>query len=768
MTYETILYEVDADDRVATITLNRPEALNAFDRRMCEEIRDAWHAVKDDDRVHAVVRARRRRPRVLRRARHQAELRAARHRLEPRRPRRVPEPEVAEAAGSRSCARSRGCAPPGAFYFLNEADVVICSDDATFFDSHVTYGFVSAIEPIGLMRRIGLGDTLRMALTGNGERVSAETALRLGLVTEVVERGELWSARPRARATHRVVPDGGHAGHGARDLGVARQALPRRDGAGPHVHAARQPDRRRGDRADRDRPHHATEDPVTASSLPRRIARDPRARPGGAGARVRGRLVPVVGAGDDRRRRRRRPGARVGCRRGTPVGVMLRNRPAAVGLLLGVLRADCCVVAVNSHLGARTGPRRPRRRSTFRCSSASSPTSTPSSTPTPRRGPPCCRCATSAATPTSTLGTRRGRRTADVGPASRCGCSRAGPRGRRSGSTSATTCSSGSCREPSTTSRTRTPTVRLRGGVVIVNAPLVHLGGLFRVLQAVLDGRRIALLERFTVESWADAVRRHQPKTVSLVPTALRMVLDADLDPAELASVRSVMSGTAPLDPDVADAFTDKYGVPVLTSYAATEFGGGVAGWNLADHQRVRRRRSGGAWAARTPGASCASSTRTPATVLGADEVGLLEVRAVAARRRRVGPHHRSRAARRRRLPLDRRTRRRDDPPRRVSRCSPTSYASRWSATPRCRGRRGRRARRRPARCRCRSPRSSCRDGSATSPAELLEHARAHLAQYELPVEILVVDALPRTPSAKVELAAVRALFAEARGTAEE
>ena len=37
------------------------------------------------------------------------------------------------------------------------------------------------------MRRIGLGETLRIALTGNDERVSAETALRIGLVTEVVE-----------------------------------------------------------------------------------------------------------------------------------------------------------------------------------------------------------------------------------------------------------------------------------------------------------------------------------------------------------------------------------------------------------------------------------------------------------------------------------------------------------------------------------------------------------------------------------------------------
>ena len=39
--FETILYET-SDDHVATITLNRPEVLNAFDRTMCEEMRDAW------------------------------------------------------------------------------------------------------------------------------------------------------------------------------------------------------------------------------------------------------------------------------------------------------------------------------------------------------------------------------------------------------------------------------------------------------------------------------------------------------------------------------------------------------------------------------------------------------------------------------------------------------------------------------------------------------------------------------------------------------
>jgi enoyl-CoA hydratase/carnithine racemase len=52
--YGTILYET-SPDHVGTITLNRPQVLNAFDRQMCEEMRAAWRAVKDDPDVHAVV-----------------------------------------------------------------------------------------------------------------------------------------------------------------------------------------------------------------------------------------------------------------------------------------------------------------------------------------------------------------------------------------------------------------------------------------------------------------------------------------------------------------------------------------------------------------------------------------------------------------------------------------------------------------------------------------------------------------------------------------
>jgi enoyl-CoA hydratase/carnithine racemase len=87
----------------------------------------------------------------------------------------------------------------GAFYWINEADIVICSEDATFFDPHVTYGMVAALEPIGLARRIPLGEVLRMALLGVDERMSAGRALTIGLVTEVVPR-DLLRARARQLA----------------------------------------------------------------------------------------------------------------------------------------------------------------------------------------------------------------------------------------------------------------------------------------------------------------------------------------------------------------------------------------------------------------------------------------------------------------------------------------------------------------------------------------------------------------------------------------
>jgi enoyl-CoA hydratase/carnithine racemase len=203
--FETILLDVDARDHVATITLNRPEQLNAFNRTMCEEMAQAWHALKLDESVHAVV------------------LRAAGSRafsagLDIKTPYGQPKdvwnhedpgeslsPKWQKMWKPVVCA-VQGMCTAGAFYFVNESDVVICSQDATFFDSHVSAGLVCALEPIGLMRRIGLGETLRMALMGNDERVGADTALRIGLVSEVVPADRLWDRAHQIAATIAAKP----------------------------------------------------------------------------------------------------------------------------------------------------------------------------------------------------------------------------------------------------------------------------------------------------------------------------------------------------------------------------------------------------------------------------------------------------------------------------------------------------------------------------------------------------------------------------------
>lgn len=166
---------------------------------------------------------------------------------------------------------------------------------------------------------------------------------------------------------------------------------------------------------------------------------------------------------------------------------------------------------------------------------------------------------------------------------------------------------------------------QLRRGVAIVNSPLVHVGGVFRVLLCIAEARPFVLLPKFELRRWADAVREHHPKAVSLVPAALRMVLHSDLTRDDLAGIRAVTSGTAPLSADDADAFTEKFGIPVLTSYAATEFGGGVASWTLTDHQKYWKDKRGSVGRA-NPGAKL-RVVDSDGAVLPAGEKGLLEVK---------------------------------------------------------------------------------------------------------------------------------------------
>jgi enoyl-CoA hydratase/carnithine racemase len=205
MDYQTIQVEISTEG-VMTVTLNRPQVLNAFNDQMQAEFSRLWSDVRSNDDVRVVVLAaagdRAFSTGVdvgerldgdspfLDRLHPWAENEDPGRQLSPRR-NEVWKPVIAAVHGM--------CAG-GAFYWVADCDIVVCSSDATFFDPHVTYGLVAALEPIALRYRMPFSDVMRMALLGLHERMTAERALAIGLVTEIVERDALL-ARAQELAT---------------------------------------------------------------------------------------------------------------------------------------------------------------------------------------------------------------------------------------------------------------------------------------------------------------------------------------------------------------------------------------------------------------------------------------------------------------------------------------------------------------------------------------------------------------------------------------
>ena len=442
--------------------------------------------------------------------------------------------------------------------------------------------------------------------------------------------------------------------------------------------------------------------------------------------------------------------ARVGGGPGSSVGLLLTNRPTALGLLLGVLCADACAVTLNPHLGAE------RVRGDLE--SLDLAFLAGDVTDFEHVGAPANQAALALA---------------DLGAPSEFvvpeGMTAAAPLD----GVAVRMLTSGTTGPPKRVDLGYTmlervmvgakhyeanarDDVTLRSGVVIVNAPLVHVSGVFRVVQAVLDGRRICLLPRFTVAGWADAVRRHHPKTVSLVPTAMRMVLESEVEDTLLDGVKSVISGTAPLDPVVAEAFTARFGVPVLTSYGATEFGGGVAGWNLKDHERYRAEKYGSVGRVH-PGCELRVVDEETLAPLSAGSIGLLEVK--AAQLAEQGWIRTTDLAK-----VD------DDGflwilgradqtiLRGGFKVQPETIRSALEAHDAVRGASvfgidDERLGQVPVAM------VELREPGALTADDLRAHLEPRLARYELPVEIVIVDTLPRTLSGKVDLAAARVQF---------
>ena len=293
----------------------------------------------------------------------------------------------------------------------------------------------------------------------------------------------------------------------------------------------------------------------------------------------------------------------------------------------------------------------------------------------------------------------------------------------------------------------------IRSGVAIVNAPLVHIGGVFRVLQCVAEARPFALLDRFDLDEWAAAVARHRPRAVSLVPAALRMVLHSALRREDLDGVRAVTSGTAPLSAEDADAFQEKFGIPVLTSYAATEFGGGVAGWTLSDHQKYWQAKRGSVGRA-NPGAQL-RVVDDDGNPLGSGQSGLLEVKPG-----QLGPSTDwMRTTDMARIDDDGFVwilGRADQAIIRGGfKVMPDDVRAALESHPAVAGaavvgRPDDRLGETPVAV------VELRDSASADADELLEFLRNRLARYEIPTEIAIVDVIPRTPSGKPDLSAIR------------
>ncbi|MDT5078259.1 MAG: long-chain acyl-CoA synthetase [Mycobacterium sp.] len=164
----------------------------------------------------------------------------------------------------------------------------------------------------------------------------------------------------------------------------------------------------------------------------------------------------------------------------------------------------------------------------------------------------------------------------------------------------------------------------LSGTVGLVTLPIVHIGGLWSLLQSLVAARPFAMLDRFTVPGWHAVVKEHRPAVAGLPPAAMRSVLDSDIPREDLSSIRAINAGTSAVDPELVDAFHERYGIPILVVYGATEFSGAVAGWTVKDfHARWNDKR--GSVGRAFPGVQL-QIVDDDGEVLGVNEPGRLQV----------------------------------------------------------------------------------------------------------------------------------------------
>lgn len=188
--YEHLI--VERHGPVGWLINNRPDQLNAMNNKMRDEFAAAWKELDADPAVRVIV--------------HTGEGRAFQTGV-----------DVAEIAddgvGMERYRESlenwdmhftawhqqvwkpvitavNGICAGGGFHWVADADIVIAASDAQFFDPHVSIGQVVAVEAIALIRKMPAEAVMRMALVGRYERMNAERALQLGMISEIVDPPE--------------------------------------------------------------------------------------------------------------------------------------------------------------------------------------------------------------------------------------------------------------------------------------------------------------------------------------------------------------------------------------------------------------------------------------------------------------------------------------------------------------------------------------------------------------------------------------------------
>ena len=174
---------------VGWLIFNRPNSGNAMDATMLTELESAWQELEADPQVRVIVNTGNGSQfqtglDVAQLANDRAALREQ--------SRRTRDSELRLTAWHNSvtkpviCAVNGVCAG-GGLHFVADADIVMASSDATFLDPHVSIGQVTAYEVIGLARKMPFEAVMRMALLGRHERMSAQRAFELGMISEVVD-----------------------------------------------------------------------------------------------------------------------------------------------------------------------------------------------------------------------------------------------------------------------------------------------------------------------------------------------------------------------------------------------------------------------------------------------------------------------------------------------------------------------------------------------------------------------------------------------------